>query len=121
MSKVDGGSLQDRLGAVKDAMAVGRVFGESYRVDDVTIIPVAVVRGGGGGGSGMSGEDQSGDEPASSGGGFGFGVNVRPVGIVVIKGGQVTWQPTIDVMRVIVGGQLLALAGILTVRRLLRR
>jgi uncharacterized spore protein YtfJ len=121
MSKVDAGSLLDRLGAFREAMTVGRVFGESYRVDDVTIIPVAVVRGGGGGGTGSNVEVQPGDEPSRFGGGFGFGVNVRPVGIVVVKDGQVTWQPTIDVMRVIVGGQLLALAAILTVRRLLRR
>ena len=46
-------SVLDKLGAVKDAMAVSRVFGESYQVDGVTIVPVATVRGGGGGGEGV--------------------------------------------------------------------
>jgi uncharacterized spore protein YtfJ len=41
-------SVLDKLGAVKDTMTVSRVFGESYQVDGVTIVPVATVRGGGG-------------------------------------------------------------------------
>jgi len=55
----------------KDAVAVGRVFGEPYERDGVTIIPAASVRGGGGGGDG--GE-------ANQGSGGGFGVSARPVG-----------------------------------------
>ena len=39
-------SVLDKLGAVKDTMTVSRVFGESYQVDGVTIVPVATVRGG---------------------------------------------------------------------------
>jgi uncharacterized spore protein YtfJ len=37
-------SVLDKLGVVKDAMTVSRVFGESYQVDGVTIVPVATVR-----------------------------------------------------------------------------
>jgi hypothetical protein len=33
-------SVLDKLGAVKDTMTVSRVFGESYQVDGVTIVPV---------------------------------------------------------------------------------
>jgi uncharacterized spore protein YtfJ len=108
-------SMMDKLGTVNDAMTVSRVFGDPYQVDGISIVPVAVVRGGGGGGGGDGGP--SGEY--GQGGGLGFGVNVRPVGVYAIKDGKVTWQPAVDVMRVIVGGQLLALAAILTVRRLI--
>jgi hypothetical protein len=33
----------------------------------------------------------------------------------------VSWQPAIDVMRVILGGQILALVAILSLRRILMR
>jgi uncharacterized spore protein YtfJ len=121
MTRFDSESLLGKLGAVRDAMSVSRAFGESYRVDDVTVIPVALVRGGGGGGTGPGTDAQPDDEPGRSGGGLGFGINVRPVGVVVVKGGDVRWQPTVDVNRAILGGQLLALAAILVIRRLVAR
>ena len=43
------------------------------------------------------------------------------VGIGRALDGKVSWQPTIDVMRVILGGQLLGLAAILALRRLIER
>jgi hypothetical protein len=46
---------------------------------------------------------------------------VRPLGAYVVKDGEVRWQPAIDVLRVIVGGQLLALAAILALRRRRKR
>jgi hypothetical protein len=48
---------------------------------------------------------------------MGFGATVRPIGVVVVNDGKVRWQPTVDVMRIILGAQLLGLAAILTVRR----
>jgi hypothetical protein len=39
----------------------------------------------------------------------------------VVKDGEVTWQPAVDVTRIVVGGQLLALVAILAVRSLFRR
>jgi uncharacterized spore protein YtfJ len=110
----------DKLGAIKDVMAVSRAFGESYTAHGTIIIPVATVRGGGGGGGG-TGKEPSGDKETGSGAGLGFGATVRPIGYVVIKGDDVSWQPTIDVMRIVLGGQLLALAAILTLRRLIKR
>jgi uncharacterized spore protein YtfJ len=106
---------------VKDVMTVRRVFGEAYQVDGVAIIPVAVIRGGGGGGGGEGDSGVNGMKGTGSGGGMGFGVDARPVGVYVVKDGEVTWQPAIDVMRIIIGGQLLGLVAILTVRGLLRR
>ncbi|MEX2099889.1 MAG: spore germination protein GerW family protein [Acidimicrobiia bacterium] len=108
-----------RLDAVKDTMTVSRVFGEAYLVDGVTVIPVAAVRGGGGGGGGEG--DAPGDQGSGSGGGVGFGVTARPVGVYVVKDGTVSWQPSVDVMRIILGGQILGFFALLTLRRLLSR
>ena len=95
-------SVLDKLGAVKDTMTVSRVFGESYQVDGVTIVPVATVRGGGGGGGGEG--TPPGGEGTGTGAGLGFGVIVRPLGVYIVKDGEVRWQPAIDVLRVVVGG-----------------
>ena len=105
---------------MKDALTVRRVFGDAYQVDDVMVIPVARVRGGGGGGGGEGTGSDNGSEGSGSGAGMGFGMDARPVGVYVVKDGNVTWQPAVDVMRVIVGGQLLALAAILTFRSIVR-
>jgi uncharacterized spore protein YtfJ len=112
-----------RIEGVKDVMSVRRVFGEAYQLDDTTIIPVAVIRGGagGGGGEGETPNNGSRGSGTGSGGGMGFGVNARPVGVYVVRNGEVTWQPAIDVMRIVLGGQLLGLVMILTIRSLLRR
>jgi uncharacterized spore protein YtfJ len=119
MTETQLSSVLDKLGAVKDTMTVSRVFGESYQVDDVTIVPVATVRGGGGGGGGEG--TAPGGEGTGTGAGLGFGVIVRPLGVYIVKDGEVSWQPAIDVLRMVVGGQLLALAPILALRRRKRR
>jgi uncharacterized spore protein YtfJ len=117
MTTTDVASVLSRLDAVKDTMSVRRAFADPYQIDGVSIIPVAKVGGGGGGGGGEGGRP---DEPSTgTGAGMGFGVNVRPIGVFAVKDGEVTWRPAIDAMRVILGGQLLLLAGILTVRRVL--
>ena len=123
MADMQGSSALDKLGAVKDAMTVSRAFGDSYHVDGVTIIPVAAVRGGGGDGTGTGTgkEGVPGEKGTGSGAGLGFGAAVRPIGVVVVKDGKVSWQPTIDVMRIILGAQLLALAAIFAVRRFIER
>jgi len=110
-------SMLDKLDAVKDTMTVRRVFGDAYEVGGTTIVPVASVQGGGGGGGGEGPTDQG----TPVGGGVGFGVKARPVGVYVVKDGEVSWKPALDVTRVILASQLLGLAAILTVRRLLNR
>ena len=109
-----------RIEGVKDVMTVQRLFGEPYEVGGVTLIPVALVRGGGGGGGGEGTGDQNGSRGSGVGGGMGFGVNARPLGVFAVKDGNVSWQPAIDVMRVVLGGQLLGLAAILAVRSIMR-
>lgn len=101
--------LQEILAGARDAISVKRVFGEPYERDGVTIIPAARVQGGGGGGEGQ-GPD------ASKGTGTGFGLTARPVGAYVIRDGNVSWQPAIDVNRVILGGQIVAVVALLVCR-----
>ena len=87
-------SLSQLLDTTRDALTVRRVFAEPYERDGVTVIAAARVRGAGGGGGGKDEHGQEGD-----GGGFVF--TARPVGAYVLKGGAVTWQPAVDVERVV--------------------
>jgi hypothetical protein len=63
----------------------------------------------GGGGEGTA----PGGEGTGTGAGVGFGVIVRPVGAYFVKDGAVSWQPAIDMTRVVLGGHLLGLAAVL--------
>jgi uncharacterized spore protein YtfJ len=107
-----------KLDMVKDVVTVKRVFGDAYEADGATVIPVAAVRGGGGGGGGEG--RGPGEQGTGSGTGVGLGVQARPVGVYVVKdGGAVEWQPAVDVTRIVVGGQLVAVAFLLVVRSVL--
>jgi uncharacterized spore protein YtfJ len=86
--------LSQLLDTARDALTVRRVFAEPYERDGVTVIAAARVRGAGGGGGGKDEHGQEGD-----GGGFVF--TARPVGAYVLKDGAVTWQPAVDVERVV--------------------
>src|SRR5438093_11659875 len=89
----------------KDTINVRRVYGEPYQEDGLTIIPAANVMGGGGGGGDIEGN-----------GGVGFGVRARPAGAWVIKEGDVQWRPALDLNRVILVGQLIAVVALLVAR-----
>ncbi len=102
--------VQQVLIGAQEALTARRVFGDPFRVDDVTIVPVAIVRGGGGGGG------RNGDK-----GGVGFGVNARPAGVYVVEAGDVRWRPAVDVNRAILGGQAVAIVALLALRSLLAR
>ena len=43
-------------------------------------------------------------------------MNTKPFGVFVLKDGEVTWRPAVDVNRMILGGQLVVIAALLTVR-----
>jgi uncharacterized spore protein YtfJ len=94
----------------KDSMTVKRVYGEPLEKGGVTVIPAARVQGGAGGGGG------EGPQGEGRGSGSGFGVNAKPVGAFVIRGDEVVWRPAIDVNRVILGAQIVALVGLLVAR-----
>jgi uncharacterized spore protein YtfJ len=100
------------LAQARDAITVKRVYGTPYEKDGLTLIPAAVVGGGGGGGSGEGKEG----EDSGKGAGVGFGLGARPVGAFVIKDGTVTWRPVIDLNRVILGAQIVAVVALLALR-----
>jgi len=106
--------FQEAISKAQDAVTVKRVYGEPYERDGVVVIPAATVRGGGGGGGG---EDAT---QGGSGSGGGFGLGARPVGAYVIEGGQVRWQPAVDVTR-IVGQVMFAALGVAFLLRRRRR
>jgi len=99
----------DRIDQARDALTVRRVYGDPYQEEGVTIIPAAHVIGGGGGGGDTLGN-----------GGGGFGLSARPVGAWVIKDGEVRWRPAIDVNRIVLVGQVVAIAALLTVRSIVK-
>jgi hypothetical protein len=71
-----------------------RVFGESYQTaDGATVIPVAKVRGRA--------------KPGESG----SRLLARPVGVFVVKDGNATWQPAVDVTRIALMGELIGLVA----------
>ena len=146
MAQPTAGNVNLPTETAREVLTVRRVFGEAYERDGVTVIPVAKVMGGSGMGfgSGAMGKGQPGageqtaagaDQPAvgehggrkrpgageGSGGGGGFGVRARPVGVYVVKDGKVSWQPALDLNRVILGGQIVATVAVLALSWALRR
>lgn len=103
------------LNEAKDTITVSRVYGEPFQSDGVTLIPAAAVKGGLGSGEG----EGSGSTPAGKGGGF--GVSARPVGAYQIIGDQVKWVPAVDLNRVIMMGQVVAIIALLVLRSIFRR
>jgi len=107
--------VEKLLGRATDALSVGRAFGPAIERDGTLIIPVAWVAGGGGAGGGdVSAQNQANgdDSPRHGnpdGGGGGFGGFTWPLGVFVVKNGDVRWVPALDVTRV-------ALAGIALIR-----
>jgi uncharacterized spore protein YtfJ len=104
----------DTIEQAKEAMTVRRVFGDPYEKNGVTMIPAARVQGGAGGGTG------EGPEGEGSGRGSGFGMNAKPAGAFVIKDNDVQWRPAIDVNKVILGAQLIAVAALLLARTVVK-
>jgi len=105
--------VQELLSKVTSDLSVKRVFGEPIEHDGTLLVPVARVRGGAGGGTGTA--------EANGGSGGGGGVDARPIGVFVVKGPDVSWQPALDVTRVAIGGQVLAIVMFLVLRSVLRR
>ena len=106
----------EAISNARDAITVKRVYGEAYERNGVMVIPAAAVSGGGGGGGGTG--DQ---EDGRTGSGGGFGLRARPVGAFVVREDQVSWEPAVDLSRVILGGQLIALAALFVIRSIARR
>jgi uncharacterized spore protein YtfJ len=83
-------NVDELLKGARDAITVKRVYGDPIEGEGITVVPAAVVRGGGGGGG-----------DAEHNGGGGFGVQARPVGAWVIRDGDATWKPALDLNRLV--------------------
>ena len=95
---------------LRDKLKPDLVYAEPIERDGALFVPAAKVRGGGGGG---------GDPDGNSG--AGFGLTAKPAGMYVIRDGAATWQPAIDINRVIIGAQVVAIVALLVVRSIFRR
>lgn len=104
--------ISEVVDRARDALSVERVFGQPIQQGESVILPVAKVRGGGGGGSGGA-KDQEGE-------GGGFGLMVAPAGAFVVRGEKIRWMPAVDLNRIVLGGQLVALAGLILFSRVFR-
>jgi uncharacterized spore protein YtfJ len=102
-------NVEEMLQGARDALTVQRVYGEPIERDGTLIIPAAKVRGGGGGG---------GDSANNSGGGF--GLTAKPAGAYVVADGHVSWEPAVDVNRIVLGAQVAAVIIALVVGSVLR-
>lgn len=99
-------NIDEVLAAGHDAMTVKRVFADPIERDGTVIIGVATISGGGGGGSGS-------DQDGQGGGGVGYGLSAKPMGVFVIRDGQVRWRPAVDVDRLVTAGGVVALTAVL--------
>ncbi|WP_040786533.1 spore germination protein GerW family protein [Nocardia pneumoniae] len=106
--------VEDVLASAKDAMAVQRVYAEPVERDGTTLIAAAAVSGGGGGGGGS-------DKDGQEGSGVGFGLGAKPVGVYVLRDGRVSWQPAIDVNRLITVVGVVAVTALLVGARIAKR
>jgi uncharacterized spore protein YtfJ len=102
-------TVQEILEQARESGSARIVYAQPYEQDGLTVIPAAAVVGGGGGG--VDGETKYGG---------GLGLAARPVGAWVVDGRHVHWVPALDVNRLLVGAQLLALAALLVVRSVAR-
>jgi uncharacterized spore protein YtfJ len=107
--------VDEILQKAKDAADIHQVYGEPYERNGITIIPVARVTGGGGGGTGPTPDNKG----TGSGGGYGF--RAEPAGVYVINGDKVTWQPAVNVNRIIGGAFAVAIVAIVRFPRILKR
>ena len=97
----------------RDAITVRRVYGDPFERSGTIIIPAAAVAGGAGGGGGT-------DDRGNTGGGSGFGLRARPVGVFVIRDGDVRWEPVIDRERQLAITAALVAVGLLALRSVVR-
>lgn len=104
--------LADAIRDVMDRAVAGTVFGVPVRHEGVALVPVARMN------AWSYGEPTVDPPPGPAAGGM--RVAARPVGAYVLAGGRVSWRPAIDVNKIILGGQIMAVVALLTVRAVIR-
>jgi uncharacterized spore protein YtfJ len=90
----------------RDAVSARKIYGDPVERDGVTVVPAASFFGGAGGG---------GDDDGN--GGTGIGLAGRPAGAWVIRDGEVTWKPAVDLNRVALFTLLLGIVYAIRRRR----
>ncbi|MGZ4437363.1 MAG: hypothetical protein ACXVWW_10485 [Nocardioides sp.] len=105
--------LDEIMSTAKDSITVKRIYAEPFEKNGLTFIPAAVLGGGAGGGGGH-------DEKGQEGEGGGFGMSGRPAGAYVIKGGEVSWRPAIDLNRIVTMAGVVAVAYLISRPRMAR-
>jgi uncharacterized spore protein YtfJ len=103
-------TAQQTIADTLEGMRAQHVFAEPIERNGTIYLPAAKVRGGGGGGGDTEGN-----------GGAGFGLTAKPAGVYVIRDGDAEWRPAIDINRVILGGQLVAIVALLVLRSIMTR
>ena len=102
------------MAKVTESTSSSKAFGPVIERDDVMIVPVSFVVGGGGAGTGIPTDRQ--DRPSAKPGegkGGGVGTLSWPIGVYVVKNGDVRWVPALD-------ATLVAVAGIGLLKRIVK-
>jgi uncharacterized spore protein YtfJ len=118
---VNGTTPLETVREIVATTAADRVFGTPIHEDGLTVIPVARVSGGGGGGGGtgpMAAAAES--DKTTSGSGGGVGIAAKPVGVFVVREGDVRWRPAVDFNKIIMGGQIVVAVALLTIRTIMK-
>lgn len=115
-------SVKSFMSTADEALHARRVYGDPIERGGVTVIPVARVMGGVGMGTGPmagragEGKASSGQSGGQTGTGGGFGVRAQPAGVFEIRGESVRWVPSVDVNQIVLGGQIVMIVLLLTIR-----
>jgi uncharacterized spore protein YtfJ len=102
-------NVDEFLREARGTLTAKTVFAEPIERDGALIIPAAKVRGGGGGGG-----------DSDNNGGGGFGMSAKPAGAYVVRDGTVRWEPAIDINRIVIGGQIVAIVLLLVLRSIIK-
>jgi uncharacterized spore protein YtfJ len=116
-------TIESFVARADEALSVRRVFGEPINKNGLTVIPVARVTGGGGGGEGHAPQTEGAEGVAAeavTGVGGGFGLRAQPAGVYVLKGEEVSWKPAVDINRLMLGMQIVAIVALLVARSIAR-
>ena len=102
--------VQSAMQSTLEGMNPKQVYAEPIERDGAVYLPAAKIRGGGGGGGDSEGN-----------GGAGIGLTAKPAGMYVIRNGDAEWRPAIDVNRIVLGAQVVAIVALLVIRSVLKR
>ena len=89
--------LETTMERIRQMVDTSTVIGDPIVVGEITLIPVTKVSIGlGSGGSDYVGKNASASGQNCFGGGAGAGVNINPVGFLIVKGDNVRMLPVVD-------------------------